>query len=234
MGDSLNMSSSAEVRLRTSFTAQFLKGAALFARRAREIEDAAGPDADEETKSEHTAYVVAAIMQSVAALEAEISEVILYGPAHHQGSSVENNAARDFLAPLSEELDRQKTLRRYELVLHCLGKPPLVRGAPPYQSADLLVSLRNQLVHYKSRWGQEMDGKKFFNRLKDLRFEKPPFVRDSANFFPYHILSSSCASWSAVTATKFIDTFYGSVGVISSLDPHKKGLSEVPEIRLRK
>ncbi len=230
----MKMSSSAVASVRTSFTAQFLKGAALFSRQARGIEDTKGLGADEEAKSEHTAYVVAAIMQSVASLEAEISEVILYGPGHHLGSSVDNDVARDFLKPISEELDRQRTLRRYEVVLHLLKKPPLVKADNTYQSAALLIALRNQLVHYKSRWGQEMEGNNLFQRLERLRFEKPPFVQDHANFFPYHILSASCASWAVVTVTNFIDSFYGSVGFSSLLDRHKKALSEVPEIRFRK
>ena len=77
------MSISATPDSRYSFTAQFLRGAARFAQRAREIEDTAGQTADESTKSEHRAYVVAAIMQSVAALESEVSEILLHGPGHH-------------------------------------------------------------------------------------------------------------------------------------------------------
>jgi hypothetical protein len=225
---------SAIADVRYSFTAQFVRGAALFARRAHEIEDAADQAADEGTKSEHRAYVVAAIMQSMAALEAEVSEILLHGPGHHLGSNGIDDSARDFLRPLVEMIDRQETLRRYELVLYLLQKPALNRGVQPYQGADLLVKLRNELVHYKSKWGQEMERQKHFERLQQLRFENPPFIPyHGTNFFPHQILSSSCASWAVSTTTEFISTFYSLLGFPDPLEPHNVGLS-VPPIRYRK
>jgi hypothetical protein len=225
---------SAVLDLRYSFTAQFLRGAAFFAQRARKIEDAAGHAADENTKYEHRAYVVATIMQSVAALEAEVSEICLHGPGHHLGSNGIDQVARDFLHPLLEMIDRQETLRRYDLVLHLLKKPGLDKGVQPYQDTDLLVKLRNELVHYKSRWGQEMERQKLFKRLEQLRFENPPFIPyQGTNFFPHQLLSSSCACWAVSTTTEFIRTFYSLLGVPSPLEPHKEGLS-VPPIRYRK
>jgi hypothetical protein len=230
----VRLTASATADVRYSFTAQFLRGAALFAQQAREIEDAAGQDTDESTKSEHRANVVAAIMQSVAALEAEVSEVLFHGPGHHLGSNGIDHVARDFLRPLVEMIDRQETLRRYELVLHLLKKPVLDRGVQPYQGADLLVKLRNELVHYKSRWGQEMERQKLFERLRQLRFENPPFIPyHGTNFFPHQLLSSSCASWAMSTTTEFISTFYSLLGFPSPLEPHKEALS-IPPIRYRK
>jgi hypothetical protein len=143
---------------------------------------------------------------------------------------VTDDIARDFLHPLAEMIDRhQKTIRRYELVLHLLGKPPLDKDQI-YESADLLVKLRNELVHYKSKGGQEMEGQKLFNRLKDLRFEKPSFVESNTNFFPHQLLGASCASWAVITATEFINAFYALLGFPSPLEPHKERLS-VPPIR---
>jgi hypothetical protein len=211
------------VDLRSSFTAQFLRGAAFFARRGREIEDAAGQAADESTKSEHRAYIVAAIMQSVAALEAEIWEVLYYGPGHHLGSNGVDLNARNLLRPQAEEIDKKETLHRYKVVLKLLNKPPLDLGAKQSQHTQLLIELRNELVHYKSKWGQEMERQKLFERLKQLRFENPPFIPyHGTNFFPHQLLSSSCASWAVSSATEFISTFYSLLGFPSPLEPHKE------------
>src|SRR5262245_7012714 len=90
---------------RYSFTAQFLRGAGIFAKRAREIESTSGSPAAEEITSEHRALVVAAIMQSSAALEAEISEVADYGPGHHLGSNGLDASTGDSLYPLAEFID---------------------------------------------------------------------------------------------------------------------------------
>lgn len=137
--DSLPMSDSPMVSLRYSFTVQFLRGAVLFAWRAREIEDARGNQADEEDKSEHLAYVVSAIMHSVGALEAEIAEIILHGPGHHLGSNGIDVASRDFLRPLADTIDKQGRgpLRRYDLVLHLLRKQPLDTGGADIRVCSL-------------------------------------------------------------------------------------------------
>ncbi len=85
---------------RYSFTAQFLRGGAIFARRAHEIE--ASASVSEELRSEHVACVVGAITQAAAALEAEIYEVLIHGPGHHLGSNGINTTARGFLLPPSQ------------------------------------------------------------------------------------------------------------------------------------
>jgi hypothetical protein len=226
---------SVSIQLRYSFTAQFLRGAALFAWRARELEGAGDQAADESTKSEHRAYVSASIMQSVAALEAEISEIVLYGPGHHLGSNGVDQKARDFLNPLFDLIDGQGTVSRYECVLHLLEKPALDKSGQMYESVNLLVKLRNEIVHYKSKWGPEMDRKKLFKGLKKLRFVEPPFYSGpgEVNFFPYQILSASCASWAVSTTIEFIDTFYSLLDFRSPLESHKAALA-VPPLQLRK
>jgi hypothetical protein len=206
----------ATIDVRYSFTAQFLVGAALFARRAREIEDTTQP--------------VTTIMQSVAAIEAEISETIIHGPGHHLGSNGMDKDARDFLLPLANVLDNCPSLERYELVLHLLQKSSLNRGAEPFQAAALLVRLRNELVHYKSVWGKELESKKLIKQLKQLRFKAPSFIPKSSNLFPHKILCSSCASWSVTIAKEFINRFYAHLNIKSPLEPYESKLT-VPEIR---
>jgi hypothetical protein len=188
----------ATANTRYSFTAQFLRGGAIFARRAHEIEG--NPEAiSEELRSEHLACVVGAVTQASAALEAEISEVLIHGPGHHLGSNGINAGARDFLLPLADTIDRQPTLRRYEIVLHLLRMPAIDRGTESYPTADLLIRLRNELIHYKSKWGEQMDGPKLFGRLEQLGFDKPTFMSPHTNFFPHRCLSASLASWSVMT-----------------------------------
>ncbi len=224
------LSAAAPVSTRYSFTAQFLRGAAIFARRADELEDE-GASISDDAKSEYRACIVGAVTQATAALEAEISEVTNYGPGHHLGSNGLDAAARDFLAPLAEIIDREQTVRRYDLVLHLLRKPPFDKGAQPYQDASLLVRLRNELIHYKSKWGEQMDQERLFASLEQLRFDKPSFMPlGSTNFFPHRCLSTSLASWSVTTSANFIDTFYSRLSIASPLTAHSAHLT-VPPIR---
>jgi hypothetical protein len=89
------------------------------------------------------------------------------------------------------------------------------------------VKLRNELVHYKSKLGEQMDRQKLFERLKQLRHASPPFLPKEGhmNFFPHHCLSAACAAWSVNTAVAMIDEFFRLLGTPSLLDSYRDGLS---------
>ncbi len=130
---------------------------------------------------------------------------------------------------LAEMIDGEPTLRRYELTLHLLRKPAFDRGAQPYQHVNIPVRLRNELIHYKSKWGQEMDKERLFSSLEQPRFDKPLFMSPHTNFFPHRCL---LASWSVTTAFGFIEAFYRRLGVSSPLASHS-AYFRVPGVRLR-
>lgn len=210
----------AEVDVRYSFTAQYLVGSAMLARRCAEIERAHPDNADEPTWTEHRALVTAVVMQCAAAVEAESAELTIHGPGNHLGSDGMDRKAHEFLAPLADFIDDQDALTRYKVILHLLGKAPMPEGEQPWQDMAVLVRLRNELIHYKSRWGQEMERQKFFTTLQHLRLPKPPFVPEGSIFFPHLLLGAACAAWSVRTAVAFINRFYDRMGIESRLRPH--------------
>jgi hypothetical protein len=193
--------------VRSSLTAQFLMAAAIQARAARGIEFAGLTGAvTEEDEVAHRGYVIGAIMQGTAALEAEIWEVKVYGPGHHLGSNGIDFQALDLLAPLADVIDGEKVLDRYRLVLHLLKKEPLDPGGQPWQDAALVVRLRNELVHYKSRWGEELERSALIRALQSKKHPKPPFIADAANFFPHACLGATCATWAAESCVSWSST----------------------------
>jgi hypothetical protein len=224
LGGSLAPAGTLSADVRSSLTAQFLMAGAMQARAAAEIEAKSPDTVTEDDKVAHRGFVIGAIMQATAALECEIWEVMIYGPGHHLGSNGIDVQARDFLAPAAEVLDGENVLERYGFVLHLLKKKGLDRGAQPWQDAALVVRLRNELVHYKSRWGKELESSKFLKALQDKRHPKPPFIQGSANFFPYECLSAGCASWSVRSCVAFMDAFYANLGFAGRLDPYRTRL----------
>ena len=164
-------------------------------------------------------------MQATAALECEIWEVMVYGPGHHLGSNGIDSNARDLLAPIAEVIDDESVLERYWLVLHLLRKDGLDCGAAPWQDAALVVRLRNELVHYKSRWGKELERSKLLRALQDKGHPRPPFIKGSGNFFPYECLSAGCASWSVRSCVAFLDAFCANLGFAGRLDPYRARLA---------
>lgn len=207
---------------RYSFTSQFLAGAALQARTAFGMELVGNPASPIEEQCAHRSYVVGAVMQSVAALESEIWEVVHHGPGHHLGSNGVDETAKAFLAPVADLVDDQRILDRYECVLHLLHKDPLQRGILPFQDAELVVGLRNEIVHYKSKWGDDLARVKLLRAMESKNHRRPPFLPEmGVNFFPHQCLSADCAAWAVETCAEFLEAFYLHLGVSLPPSLHK-------------
>jgi hypothetical protein len=162
-------------------------------------------------------------MQSTAALESEIWEVMVYGPGHHRGTNGTDEPARELLAPLADLIDRKNVLERYWLVLHLLKKDPLDRGLREWENAALVVGLRNELVHYKSRWGEELSRSKLLKALEAKGHQKPPFI-GSTSYFPFRCLSAACAAWAVESCVAFLDAFYTNLGFPERLNTVREWL----------
>ena len=232
-GLSMSMATAtAKLDTRYIFTAQFLCSSAVFARRCAEIERNNPDSPNETTRSEHLGLVTAAIMQCCAAVEAESAEITLHGPGGHLGTNGIDATAHSFLAPLTEFIDAQSPLQRYRLILHLLKKPPLPKDEQPWRDMDILFKVRNELVHYKSRLGEEMDRRTLFKALRGLHLPKPPFIPSSGiNFFPHLFLSAACAAWSVHTAVEFINAVYGRLEIDGPLKPYMAQLDGLHEPR---
>src|SRR5258708_6237281 len=211
----MHFTCSATADTRYTFTGQFLEASAMFVRRVRAIEASASAATDDATRCEHRGLVCAVVMQSAAALETEAHEVCTHGPGSHLGSNGTDAQARDFLHPVAEFVDDQSALTRFDLILHLLKKSPLDKGANPYQSAALVVRLRNELVHYKSRWGAEMERNKLQTTLRLLGHTPPPFTSPGMNFFPHLCLSADCGAWALASLVAFLEDVYSALGVPS-------------------
>jgi hypothetical protein len=205
---------------RYTFTGQFLEASAIFVRRTRAIEAMPDP-VDDVIRSEHRGLIAAVIIQCAAALETQANEVCVYGPGAHLGSNGTDRNAQQFLYPLAGLIDDAQAPERFNLILHLLGKSTLGTGAQPFQDAALVVRLRNEIVHYKSHWGEEMKSAKLFGALKALKHQPPPwFTHPSVNFFPHRCLSADCGAWALKSTVAFLNAFYAALGIQSPLLPY--------------
>jgi hypothetical protein len=221
--------SSARMTTRYSFTAQYIGGSAILASRAAEIERQATPTGA--SRAEHRALVVGSVVQASSALETALAEILMHGPGHHLGTNGLDVEARDFIRPLGEVIDRHPgVLERWRVVLHVLKKPELVRGEWPYQDADLLVGLRNELVHYRSHWEGEMHKRSLLSGLRAKKFRPPAFVKGNVNDFPHNILGADCARWACQTAVDFLDHVYAQLGIRSILDGHRASGADLEQV----
>jgi hypothetical protein len=213
------MQGSLSADIRYSFTVQFLVGATMLAREAGRIESEKGKDASELEQMCHRAHVVGSIMEATAALESEIWEVMVHGPGHHGGSTKIDHAGARLLSPLADTVDRESALTRYALVLHLLQKAPLNPGHQPWQDADLVVRLRNFIVHYKSAWSSKLNDQKLITILR-RKHGPPPF--EVGKVFPRDILTAACGLWAVESCAAFLDGFYRNLGFPERLDAYRK------------
>lgn len=207
-----------EIQLRYNFTYNFLVGAAALTKLAIEIENK-GKNTTETERFEHKAFVAGCIMQSVAALESEVWSLLNLGPSHHLDSNELDKESKETLSIVAESFEKESVLTKYDLILQLIRRKKLDLGAQPMQDLNLLISLRNEITHFKSLWTNELDRKKLFKTLEDKDSTPPTYCPEGRqNFFPHICLSYRRAKWGLNTVISFIDYYYGELGIKSPLD----------------
>jgi hypothetical protein len=204
----------AELDARYNFTLQYLATARQAALQAGAIERRyANGQASDAIRVKHLGFSTTAVFHSYAALEAEIWSILNHGPGHHLGSNGIDRAAVETLKPLIKLLDREDILNRCQIMLQVLKKPVMPVGQGVAQDLRILARVRNELVHYKSRWNRELTEEAFVRGLRSKNFAVPPFRRDAPVYFPLQVLGASCAAWCVQTAFDFLRVFYDQLGV---------------------
>jgi len=218
---------SIEMQLRYNFTFNFLVGAASLTKMSLEIENK-GKQSTEHERLQHKSFVAGAIMQSVAALESEVWSLLYHGPGHHLGSDGLEKNAKDTLAIVADTLERESALTKYDLILQLIRGKKLDLGIQPMQDLGLIISLRNELTHFKSLWTNELERKKVFKILEEKDSTPPPYQPDGyQNFFPHVCLTYKRAKWTLDTVVLFIEYYYNQLGIKSPIDGHDKSLITV-------
>jgi hypothetical protein len=95
--------------------------------------------------------VIASVILSVLSLEANINEHFVDPEVKDTFEGLSNNAREK----LVELMGNARILAKYQHVLDIRGKPRFDHGSQPYQDTELLVRLRNALVHFKPEWDNE-------------------------------------------------------------------------------
>ena len=179
--------------------------------------------ADGDFFNHHRAYVVGAIMTSVASVEARINEFYLDATDNLLGSILDAGQ-QALLAELWKPLDekRVRILEKYQIATAAIKRSKFDTSKGPYQDVALLIGLRNMLVHFKPEWDNEQrKHRKIENDLQG-RFELNPFwPKDDSIFFPFKCLSHGCASWAVRSSMKFILEFFVLIGVDPETDRFK-------------
>lgn len=185
----------------------FLNGSADLAKRAKEIENGKSPITDSHT---YLSYVAGSIMLSVSALDAEIWSLFRYGPGHHLGSNGIDAEITEKLARLDENAFKGMTkLEKVNYLLSYLGYKKLDIGSGAAQQAKLVLFVRNEITHYKSKGTSEIEYDKNMIELEKRNFSNLSLYNHDTYRIPFvKQLSYNCAKWSFETIIDLINDIY--------------------------
>lgn len=208
------------LRQRSAFAVQHLIAAAHFSRQCGEIQrinegSELGPFYDEQS-----ACVSATIMLSVASLESNINEHLV--DSDTLLAEIPSGARKQ----LNDLVSSLPILEKYQRVLGAKDILPFNRGASPYQDVDILIKVRNELVHFHPEWHDEQRRhRRLGMQLKDL-FELSPFISEKTGvLFPQRIVSHGCTKWAVQSALAFMECFAEKAGLPSRFDTFMDRLS---------
>ena len=179
-------------------------------------EDAAVAAAESETRIlaegkrfslEHRGHVLSAIVHTASFLEATINEILDAATDPRKPKKVANvyaDTARGWKALWKALGDSGSALSRYQAALIVAGLDPFDEGAEPWQSAHLLVKVRNRLVHFRPETVSPVDPLNLANRLNG-RFEPNPLPGNDWDLDGW--LGANCAEWAVKSAKALVDDF---------------------------
>lgn len=197
--ESISVTDSQDADIRYSLQWDLLNAASFCARRARELQASANPGSEQE----HRTMVLSCLHNAVAALHAEGVELSKF-----RTEGLIDNFDLQKLAPHLKALDRRNPADRIVEVLSILGRSPIPQSL--LDEASLLVTLRNDIVHYESEWESSPTRRaQLRQEIRAKSFSPPPW--ETTGRYPLAVLGADCAEWGARTVIAMLDAFYSSL-----------------------
>lgn len=176
-----------QIVTRSYLSLNFLYTAHHFAERARALEVAHPPMSPHDPR--HRGYVVGSVVMSTTFLEAVINEVLQ--DAADNAAQYAKQLPAKFAARLSavwrasDQGKKFSTLERYAVSLSLADANEMPKGEKPWQDAQLVVQLRNWMVHYRPQDRSTDSESKLETALRD-KFPSNPVMSSGNPWLPNH------------------------------------------------
>lgn len=224
------------VLLRPYFSIQHLFSAVHLANLSKEVEREYVGRCTDDMFLVHRTYVSNGIFSAVAFLEATINEVFSDADTNIRGVVRDLNPdAVQMLASLWRQgIPRTAgypVIKKYQIALLLSGKQELNSGLTPYQDVDLLIKLRNSLIHYEPDWestgadGTFLQGKNISKKISG-KFALNPLTGGKNPLFPDKCLGAGCAKWAVKVSIQFADEFFWNMGLIPTYEKIREKLDK--------
>lgn len=216
------------IRFRDCFSVRYIQSAAVLCRLGYGIEqEKKGQDPlTEEQVLRHEAFVLNAILSTVAFLESTINELHAdaadgaYFYSDEQHEAILRTIAGGWMN--EKNFDRAPLITRYQKILAIAGTAPFDEGDAAFSNVRQLIEIRNHLMHYKREWivineekhsGIPETTSERFERALTKKFATNPFAGKNQPFFPYQCLGHGCVEWAIVNSVIFTDAFFRKLGL---------------------
>lgn len=224
-----------------SYSLSHIRHAAFFTRNSDSIEKEFGKDLygfGLAFHSDNQAFVTAAIFSTAAFLECTMNEFF---------SEIAEGSNKEFSNLYGSEIEQQinqlwnmeiprtasyPILKKYQIALTICKKELFNPGDSIYQMVDLLITLRNYLIHAEPEKitlfivGDIEPPKILYRKLSEGlkgKFPTNRLLENTGNpFFPDKCLGHGCAEWAIKSSLKFTDEFFARIGLIPSYSSMEK------------
>jgi hypothetical protein len=173
---------------------------------------------------EHRALVLSSVLASATFLEAMVNELyqdVAEGYDHFGVTAPLSEEVRVRMRDLWERTDggrRASTLEKYESLV------ALDHNASPYVEANILMQLRNAIVHYRPKDGYTAKQARSLEGQLKGRFEPNPIQGNITRaWWPEHALGSGCAIWAHQSAAALAGHVSAALGIAPDYARHKSG-----------
>lgn len=178
----------------------------------------------------HEAYAMGAVLSAAAFVESTINEIYADAADNSAPSEILRRVGTGYAHGMPENLRlllaslwntekfqmTARTLEKYQTALKLAGKEEFKRGENPYQDTNLLIQLRNALVHFKPESHHETDTepKELEVKLR-AKFPLNPLEPDKPTvpFLTHRCLGYGCALWATKSSIALTDEFFSRMGL---------------------
>ena len=223
------------IEVRANMSPLYIQSATLFARQSWEVEGRHGSKTLEQLHGtgvveDDQSYAVGAAFCSVAFLEAAIKELFddMVGGTETSSFKQLDPSQREKMARWWELKNgsNARTLAKFQGALYSIEKDQFDPAESPFQDADDLIELRNELVHYRPEF-IPAGVKVRHDIIKRLEGKFPinPWYKGTGNpFYPKKCLGHGCAEWAMRSALSFADEFFARMGIAPPYDSQRPRL----------
>jgi len=193
--------------VRTNFAMPHMLGAARFSRMVADVEELHKGQVFGEFYEEILAYSMACIFSAVASVEAYINEFFIDHDKYLVGVS------ESLIQKLWEIYEKKSILEKYELATLLKNDSRFDSSSTEFQNINILIKLRNALVHFKPEWEDEQVGHKKLSAQLKGKFTPSPFINGNEPIFPKAWATAECCHWAVGSSLSFIQLFETELGL---------------------